>query len=72
MRKICTLAACVVLLSALCAPVRAEVKTKTADEERLALPVVMYHHISADESKCGKYVVSEKTFRQDVEYLTRR
>ena len=69
MRKICTLAVCAVLLLALCAPVRAEKKAKADGEEGPRLPVVMYHHISRDESRCGKYVVSEKTFRGDVEYL---
>lgn len=71
MRKICTLAVCLALLSALCAPLHAE-NVKKAGDEKLSLPVVMYHHISADESKCGQYVVSEETFRRDLDYLASR
>lgn len=40
-----------------------------AEEERLFLPVVMYHHISKDRSQWNDYVVSLGEFESDLDYL---
>lgn len=40
-----------------------------AERERVALPVVMYHHISPTWSSWNDYVISVEEFRSDMEYL---
>ena len=40
-----------------------------AEKESIALPIVMYHHISNDPDKWNKYVISVEEFRSDMEYL---
>ena len=42
-----------------------------AENEELALPVVMYHHISTRSRTWNDYVVSVEEFRSDMEYLKR-
>ncbi|MDD6284053.1 MAG: polysaccharide deacetylase family protein [Firmicutes bacterium] len=34
-----------------------------------ALPIIMYHHISADPSKLGTYVISPEQFESDLKYI---
>lgn len=39
------------------------------DDERVRLPIVMYHHISDTKSIWGKYVVSAEEFERDLRWL---
>lgn len=43
--------------------------TASTDVNTRPLPIVMYHHITTNESKAGKYTVTEKEFVSDLEYL---
>lgn len=43
--------------------------TASADNRTKLLPIIMYHHITTNESKAGKYTVTEKEFISDLEYL---
>lgn len=54
----------VLALAALTAPARAG-----AEDERVSLPIVMYHHISADPARSGDYVITPATLEADLEYL---
>ena len=49
-------------LAAICAPVRAEGETAE-------LPALMYHHISADESARGDYVITPAELEADLRWL---
>ena len=49
-------------LAAICAPVRAEGETAE-------LPALMYHHISADESARGDYVITPAELESDLRWL---
>lgn len=44
----------------------------TARAETTSLPVIMYHHISADSSKAGDYVVTPEQLEGDLRYLRER
>ena len=39
------------------------------ETEEVRLPLVMYHHILADESGCGDYVITPETLEGDLIYL---
>ena len=52
----------VMALAALTAPARAA-------EEQVRLPVVMYHHVSADPARAGDYVVTPETLESDIRWL---
>ena len=56
-------AVCLALLFALL-PYRA-----AAEGERVALPIVMYHHISRNPASWGPYVVSEAELESDLRWL---
>ena len=60
-RLAAVLSAILLLLSLF--PVRAET------EERISLPVVMYHHISREKNQWNDYVVSLGEFESDLDYL---
>lgn len=38
-------------------------------DDRMHLPVLMYHHISPNPKDCGNYTISPETFEGDLEYL---
>lgn len=38
--------------------------------ETVELPILMYHHISAEPQRWGDYVVSPETFENDLKYLS--
>lgn len=38
-------------------------------QESITLPIVMYHHISPENKRLGKYVVTPDEFEQDLKYL---
>lgn len=38
-------------------------------QEGLPLPIVMYHQITKSENRVGKYVVTDKQFEKDLQYL---
>ena len=40
-----------------------------AEEDCVALPIVMYHHVSRRSRSWNDYVISEEEFRSDMEYL---
>lgn len=48
-----------------------EKKTSTvsAQPESIKLPIIMYHHITTDKSKAGKYTVLVSEFEKDLEYI---
>ena len=54
----------VLALAALTAPARA------LEDARVRLPIVMYHHVSADKSRAGDYVVTPETLEADLKYLS--
>ena len=35
----------------------------------ISLPIVMYHHISPEQKRLGKYVISPEQFEKDLQYL---
>lgn len=39
-------------------------------EEKIKLPIIMYHSILKDKSKSGKYIVTPDTFEQDLKYIS--
>ena len=43
--------------------------TARAQQDSVSLPVIMYHHISANSGSLGEYVVSPEQFRRDLVYL---
>ena len=49
-------------LAALALPGRAE-------DEKVRLPIIMYHHVCADPARAGDYVVTPETFENDLKYL---
>lgn len=40
-----------------------------AAAETVDLPIIMYHHISENETYCGDYVVTAEMFEEDMKYL---
>ena len=55
----------VMTLAALALPGRAE-------DEKVRLPVIMYHHVCADPERAGDYVVTPETFENDLKYLKKQ
>ena len=43
-----------------------------AEEEGTRLPVIMYHHISADPARAGDYVVTPELLEGDLRWLSER
>lgn len=44
--------------------------TKTAGEQPIDMPVLMYHSINSKESKAGEYVITPGALREDLEWLS--
>lgn len=40
-----------------------------AEDEKVRLSVIMYHHVCADPERAGDYVVTPETFENDLKYL---
>lgn len=40
-----------------------------SSEPGVRLPIIMYHHISTDNKKCGKYVIALKELEEDLKYI---
>jgi peptidoglycan/xylan/chitin deacetylase (PgdA/CDA1 family) len=59
-------AALAVLAAALC--LRA-FRAHAFDPDAVSVPILMYHSVCPDESLAGKYIVTDSTFREDMEYL---
>ncbi len=38
-------------------------------QESISLPIVMYHHISPEAKRLGKYVITPEEFEKDLQYL---
>ena len=55
----------VMTLAALALPGRAE-------DEKVRLPIIMYHHVCADPERAGDYVVTPETFENDLKYLKKQ
>lgn len=66
LKKILCAAAAIVLLCAAIAPAYAQ------SQSYVALPILMYHHISVLTKYQGAYVVSPETFEGDLKYLSDR
>lgn len=59
-----------VLLSVLLAfAVKSETSRKEVSAEGISLPVVMYHHVTTNEKRAGKYVVTQKELMHDLDYI---
>lgn len=43
-----------------------------AEDEKVRLPVIMYHHVCADPARAGDYVVTPETLESDLRYLSGR
>ena len=43
-----------------------------AEDEKVRLPVIMYHHVCADPERAGDYVVTPETFENDLKYLKKQ
>ena len=41
-----------------------------AQTQNVKLPIIMYHHITEDENKTGKYTVLTEEFERDLEYIS--
>lgn len=54
-------------ISAVCVPVGHVIPT--AAKPSVRLPIIMYHHVSKDSGKLGKYTVSPKEIERDIIYL---
>jgi len=59
-------AALAVLAAALC--LRA-FRAHAFDPDAVSVPILMYHSVCPDESLAGRYIVTDSTFREDMEYL---
>lgn len=63
LKKFLAALCCAAVLVTLCAPC-------AAGEQTVRLPILMYHHISADPRRWGDYVVSPETLENDLKYLS--
>lgn len=68
-RKSYILLALLFLLSVLSFP--DEVKAvPTVGNESVEVPIIMYHQITRNESKVGKYIISQSQLEKDLDYIT--
>ncbi len=65
-RRLALAALCLTALSALAAPA---IGSRSAAAEPVRLPVVMYHQLSADETRAGDYVLPLRQFENDLRWL---
>lgn len=63
-RKFLAIMLCVVITVA-----AAAAATSRTEQNYIRLPVIMYHHISANSNAFGEYVISPEQFRDDLVYL---
>lgn len=63
-RKFLAIMLCVVITVA-----AAAAATSRTESSYIRLPVIMYHHISANSNALGEYVISPEQFRDDLVYL---
>ena len=49
--------------------VNAEKKEKAVSAQGISLPVVMYHHVTTNEKRAGKYVVRQEELAKDLDYI---
>lgn len=42
---------------------------ETNNENKIALPIIMYHHISKKQSALGDYVITPEQFENDIKYF---
>ena len=61
-----------VLLLLICTAVNVLPVSLTVDENERKLPVVMYHQLTENPSKSGKYVLTVETFEKDLQFLKSR
>lgn len=50
-------------------PVAIISECKTQNDKEIILPVIMYHHITTDKNKSGKYTVLQSEFEADLEFI---
>ena len=65
-----TLAAGALVLMTLCGVLTLSGRARAAEQETVALPILMYHHISKSPERWGKHVISPETFEGDLQYLS--
>ena len=41
-------------------------------DNSIKVPIIMYHSILKDSSKCGKYVITPSLFEEDLKYITQK
>ncbi len=65
LRKLAVYCLAVITLCTLCSFGNPKLQAK----EGVALPVIMYHHISEDKGALNDYVISPGTFEEDIKFL---
>lgn len=51
--------------------VSAEKKERAVSSQGISLPVVMYHHVTENDKRAGKYVVKKEELANDLDYIQR-
>lgn len=64
---VCTFLICISFFFALKS--EKTVTTSVNGAEIAEIPIIMYHHITKDEKKCGKYTVHKNEFENDLKYI---
>ncbi len=64
---LCLLLVCVIFLGGVYTLI--SFAAEADKEQKLRLPIIMYHSILKNPSSSGKYVVSPQTFENDIKYL---
>lgn len=59
----------VLFLILLCSALNVLPASLTVDENETKLPVVMYHQLTKNPAKSGKYVLTVESFEKDLQYL---
>jgi len=60
---------CVIIAALLCMPFYSKVNSTSNKDNGVPLPVIMYHIILKNPGSKNKFIVSEKTFENDLKYL---
>lgn len=59
----------VIICSVFVLPEEFESVSSTVKPETIKLPVIMYHHLTENSKRAGKYTLTAEQFREDMEYL---
>lgn len=58
-----------VIIAIFCSLIVFASKNEREEKDGIKVPIIMYHSISENQSRFGKYVVSPQTIENDLEYL---